>query len=90
MKSDSLPISWVEDGLICSNGSHIRSHIRTDVIVFATGFIGNLRLLVTELFGYEVAGQFEDLWGLDKEGELKGAFKPYRHTYYSSFKEITY
>lgn len=85
MKSDSLPISWVEDGLICSNGSHIRA----DVVVFGTGFIGNLRLLVAELFGHEVAGQLEDLWGLDEEGELKGAFKPCGRTYDSSFKEIT-
>lgn len=75
MKSDSLPISWVEDGLVCSNGSHIRA----DVVVFATGFIGNLRLLVAELFGHGVAGQLEDLWGLDEEGELKGAFKPCGH-----------
>jgi hypothetical protein len=71
MKSNSLPVSWSEDGLVCSNGDKIRA----DVVVFATGFIGNLRLLVAELFGHEIAGQLEDLWGLD-EGELKGAFKP--------------
>jgi hypothetical protein len=72
MKSDSLPVSWVEDGLLCANGDHLRA----DVVVFATGFLGNMRLLVAELFGHEVASQVEDFWGLDEEGELKGAFKP--------------
>jgi hypothetical protein len=72
MKSDSLPVSWTEDGLICSDGSHLKA----DVVVFATGFVCDLKLIVAELFGPQVAMQLEDFWGLDEEGEIKGAFKP--------------
>jgi len=36
----------------------------------------NLKLLVAEIFGHEVAGQVEHFWGLNDEGELQGAFKP--------------
>ena len=62
----------MEDGLICANGDHLVA----DVIIFATGFVGNLRVVVAELFGHDLAGQLQDYWGLDEEGELKGAFKP--------------
>jgi hypothetical protein len=72
MKSDSLPVSWTENGLLCSDGSHLKA----DVVVFATGFVCDLKLVVAELFGSEVAIQLEDFWGLDEEGEIKGAFKP--------------
>lgn len=72
MKTDSMPARWVEDGLKCANGDHLKA----DVVVFATGFVGNLRLLVAELLGNDVAAQVEDYWGLDAEGETRGAFKP--------------
>lgn len=72
IKSDSLPVAWEEDGIVCKNGDHLKA----DVVVFSTGFIGNLRLLVAEIFGPDVAGQVDNFWGLDEEGELKGAFKP--------------
>ena len=62
----------MENGLICANGDFLRA----DVIVFATGFIGNLRLVAAELFGHDLAGQLEDFGGLDDEGEQKGAFRP--------------
>ena len=72
MKSDSLPVAYTEDGLLFSNGDHLKA----DVIVFATGFVGNLRLVVADIFGPEVGSQVEDFWGLDDEGEIRGAFKP--------------
>ncbi|KAK7415662.1 hypothetical protein QQX98_005694 [Neonectria punicea] len=75
VKSDSLPVRYTEDTLECANGDHIRA----DVVVFATGFIGNLRLVVQDLFGPDVASQVDDFWGLDDEGELKGAFKSSGH-----------
>ena len=46
------------------------------MIVFATGFKGNMKYMVEEIFGPEVAEQMGDFWTLDKEGEVKGAFKP--------------
>ncbi|KAF7552096.1 hypothetical protein G7Z17_g4525 [Cylindrodendrum hubeiense] len=75
MKSDSLPVRYTEDGLECANGDHIQA----DVVVFATGFVGNLRVVVQKLFGSDVASQVDDFWGLDDEGEVKGAFKPSGH-----------
>lgn len=65
-------MAWTEDGLLCDDGSRLPA----DVVIFATGFVCNLKLLVAELFGPEVAASLEDLWGLDEEGEIKGAFKP--------------
>lgn len=65
-------MAWTEHGLICSDGSRLPA----DVVVFATGFVCNLKLQVSELFGPEVAASLDELWGLDEEGELRGAFKP--------------
>ncbi|KAH8691479.1 flavin-containing monooxygenase [Talaromyces proteolyticus] len=53
--------------------------IPPDVIVFCTGFRGNMRTNVVELFGRDIAAQVDDFWTLDSEGELKGAFKPTSH-----------
>lgn len=43
-----------------------------DIIVFATGFEGNMQLLVEEIFGAEVAEEMGGYWGLDEEGEVRG------------------
>jgi hypothetical protein len=72
MKSGAAPIVYYEDGLEFSDGSRLEA----DVIVFATGFERNFRENVRELFGDEVADVADDFWGLDHEGELKGAFRP--------------
>ncbi|KAL9097502.1 MAG: hypothetical protein Q9165_000398 [Trypethelium subeluteriae] len=72
VKSDSLPVSYTKDGLLFSNGDHLKA----DVIVFATGFVKNQRLVVADILGREVADELEDYWGLNEEGEIKGAFKP--------------
>lgn len=46
------------------------------MIVYANGFVGNMRESVKDLFGEDVASRVEDFWGVDHEGELKGVFKP--------------
>lgn len=46
------------------------------MIVFATGFVGNMRRQVDQLLGEEVGRQVGDYWTLDKEGELKGVVRP--------------
>lgn len=76
MKSGSLPVSYTEDGLIFADGSHLKA----DVIVFTTGFQGNMREIARQLFGDEVADRADDYWGIDPEGEIKGAFKPIGRT----------
>lgn len=72
MKSDATPMGYYEDGLEFSDGSRLKA----DVIVFATGFSGNSRDEVRQVFGNEVADVVKDFWTLDHEGELKGAFRP--------------
>ena len=46
------------------------------MIVLATGFIGNLKQHVAQIFGNEVAADAGDFFGLDSEGEVRNAFKP--------------
>ncbi|KAJ5174146.1 uncharacterized protein N7482_000023 [Penicillium canariense] len=75
IKSDALPVRYTEDGIQFDNGDHLR----VDVIVFATGFVLNTKLLVANFFGAEVAAQIDDFWGTDEEGELKGAYKTCGH-----------
>lgn len=70
--SKSEPRRYTSNGLEFNDGSHLKA----DVIVFATGFEGNMRYLVREIFGDEIAGLMGDYWGLDDEGELKDAFGP--------------
>lgn len=72
MKTDSLPISYTKTGLKFANGSHLKA----DVVVFATGFLGNMRDIVRQIFGDKVADKAGDCWGVDSEGEIKGAYKP--------------
>ncbi|OAL23978.1 hypothetical protein AYO22_06002 [Fonsecaea multimorphosa] len=79
IKSDALPTRYTEDGLQFSDGTEIQA----DVIVYATGFVGNIRQTVYETLGDDVATQVEDFWGLNHEGELLGAFKPSGREYFS-------
>jgi hypothetical protein len=72
VKSNSLPVRYTPDGLEFEDGTKLKA----DVIVFATGFEGNMRYMVEEIFGPEIAEKMGDFWTLDKEGEIKGAFKP--------------
>ncbi|KIW71278.1 hypothetical protein PV04_03461 [Phialophora macrospora] len=75
VKSDARVSHFTATGLAFTDGSEIPA----DVIVFCTGFRGNMRKNVEELFGPEIAAQVDDFWTLDAEGELKGAFKPTGH-----------
>jgi hypothetical protein len=65
-------VSYTEDGLIFEDGTHLPA----DVVIYATGFTGNLRDSVREYFGEEIYAQVEDYWGINQEGELKGAYVP--------------
>ncbi len=85
MKSDSAIARYAEDGLVFEDGSKIEA----DVIIYATGFAGNMRNSVRDLFGEGVASQVEDFWGLDAEGEIKGAFKPSGRKYHPWAYSVT-
>ncbi|KAF5636969.1 dimethylaniline monooxygenase (n-oxide forming) [Fusarium tjaetaba] len=72
VKSDAAASRYTEHGLAFSDGSEIKA----DVIVLATGFVGNLRQHVDKIFGSAVAKRAGDCFGLNSEGEVLGAFKP--------------
>lgn len=65
-------MSYTDTGILFSDGSHLKA----DALVFATGFVGNLCDIVRQMFGDKVADRAGDCWGVDDEGEIKGAFKP--------------
>ncbi|MCJ1304388.1 hypothetical protein MMC08_007200 [Hypocenomyce scalaris] len=75
VKSDALPVHYTEEGLMFNDGRELKA----DVIVFATGFVGTMKDTIREMLGSEVADRVEDFWGINEEGELKGAFKPSGH-----------
>lgn len=72
VKSDALAVRYTETGLEFDDGTVLPA----DVIVFSTGFRGNLRDDVRELLGDDVAERITDFWGLDDEGEPRGAYRP--------------
>ncbi|KAF5706030.1 dimethylaniline monooxygenase (n-oxide forming) [Fusarium mundagurra] len=72
VKSDAAAERYTEHGLAFSDGTDIKA----DVIVLATGFVGNLRQHVDKIFGSAIAKRAGDCFGLNSEGEVLGAFKP--------------
>ncbi|KIX99768.1 uncharacterized protein Z520_04404 [Fonsecaea multimorphosa CBS 102226] len=75
VKSDAFIDAYTPEGLHFSDGTEIKA----EVVVFATGFHGNMRQFVADLLGNDIASGIEDYWGLNAEGELEGAFKPTGH-----------
>ncbi|RAK97273.1 flavin-containing monooxygenase [Aspergillus ibericus CBS 121593] len=75
IKSNSHPTSFTPTGLLFADNTHLPA----DVVIFATGYKWNVRDTIGELFGPKIYDQVEDYWGLDKEGEIRGAFKPSPH-----------
>ncbi|KAF8862065.1 flavin-containing monooxygenase [Acephala macrosclerotiorum] len=72
IKVDSLPVKYIKNGLEFTDGSTLPA----DAVVFATGFDANLRNQVSSLFSPSIAEKMGDWWGLDPEGEIRGAFRP--------------
>lgn len=71
MHSTSQPEAFTPEGLQLQDGGQIPA----DVIVFATGFDGNMRNAVGNFVESEVYEKLSEFWGVDEEGELLGAFK---------------
>lgn len=72
MKSGVVPIRYTPTGLEFSDGSLLDA----DAIVWSTGFESNMRSMVREILGPDVDDQLEDFWGINAEGEIRGAYKP--------------
>jgi len=72
VKSGSLPVTYVEDGLEFEGGDKLPA----DVVVFATGFDVSVKKQVASLFSLEIAEKMGDWWGIDSEGEIRSGFRP--------------
>jgi cation diffusion facilitator CzcD-associated flavoprotein CzcO len=72
VKSDALITSFNEKGLTFSDGSMLEA----DVIIFATGYEGNMKVLASPMLEESVSSKLHDYWNVDDEGEIRGAWKP--------------
>jgi cation diffusion facilitator CzcD-associated flavoprotein CzcO len=77
MKSDAALTGFTANGLQFDDGSVLEA----DVVIFATGFEGNMRLAVTQIVGEEIGDKLDDYWSVDAEGELRGCWKPIGRTF---------
>lgn len=71
MKAGVVPTHYTSTGLAFSDGTNISA----DVIVFATGFEVNLKDSIRGFFGDSVADQTDQFFGLNDEGEVRGAWR---------------
>ena len=72
MKSDAKLTGLRENGLVFNDGSTLDA----DVIVVCTGFKLDMLGEVSKFVGPKIAERLDHYWGVDSEGELRGAFKP--------------
>ncbi|PFH45534.1 hypothetical protein AMATHDRAFT_71621 [Amanita thiersii Skay4041] len=70
LKNDSRIKEFTETGILFENGSELPA----DVVVFATG-LGDIREQIRQVCGDEVTNACTRIWGLNKEGELNGAWR---------------
>lgn len=71
MKSRANATHYTKSGLAFDDGTEIPA----DVIVWSTGFEMNLRKDIEAMLGAEVAKKTDDFFGVDDEGEVRGAWK---------------
>ncbi|EXM15812.1 FAD/NAD(P)-binding domain superfamily [Fusarium oxysporum f. sp. vasinfectum] len=74
VKSEGIS-RFVPEGLGFQDGSILEA----DVIVWCTGFENDMRTMISDIVGTEIVERIEHHWYLDKEGEIRGAFKPVGH-----------
>ena len=70
LKNDSVFKEFTKTGMRFEDGSTLDA----DVVVFSTG-LGDFRDGFREILGEELCGKVKQIWGLDGDGELKGAWR---------------
>ncbi|KAF8634275.1 hypothetical protein AX17_004231 [Amanita inopinata Kibby_2008] len=70
LKNDSQIKEFTEMGILFENGSELPA----DVVVFATG-LSDARDHIRRVCGDEVTNRCSPIWGLNKEGEINGAWR---------------
>ncbi|KAJ6528230.1 FAD/NAD-P-binding domain-containing protein [Mycena vulgaris] len=71
IKQGVEPASYTEDSLVFTDGSSLPA----DVVVYATSY-QSIRDNMRALFSDSVIDQTTPLWGIDDEGEVRGAYRP--------------
>ena len=71
MKSDSAVKEWTDRGLLFEDGSELEA----DLVVLCTGFDHDFRKMSASIIGEKAADSMEDFFGIDAEGEVRGAYK---------------
>ncbi|EAU90063.2 flavin-containing monooxygenase [Coprinopsis cinerea okayama7 len=70
LKNDSLIKGFTKTGLRFEDGSELEA----DVVVFATG-LGDINKRISRLIGEDLAKECTEIWGVDDEGEIRGAWR---------------
>jgi hypothetical protein len=70
LKNDAQISNFTKKGLEFADGSTLDA----DVVVFATG-LGEARDPMRKIIGPEAGAHLKEIWGLDSEGEIKGAWR---------------
>ncbi|KAH9021057.1 FAD/NAD-P-binding domain-containing protein [Lactarius pseudohatsudake] len=70
LKNDSQISRFTKNGLEFMD----RSTLNADAVVFATGY-GDARDPLRSILGPEAGARLKPLWGLDSEGEIRGAWR---------------
>ncbi|GIZ36534.1 hypothetical protein CKM354_000000500 [Cercospora kikuchii] len=71
VKAGPVITKFTPEGLAFSDGTTISA----DIMVLCTGFVGNMRRNMEQIFDKRVADEVGDIWGLNEEGEVKGAYR---------------
>lgn len=71
VKSPATVTEFTPTGLRFADGSELEA----GAIVFCTGFHTNMLPEAVKILGTSMKSQLENFWGIDQEGELRGAFK---------------
>lgn len=87
IKSEVPLTGFSRHGLDFSDGSSLDA----DVVVFATGFEGNIRVMAEHILGDEVLEKMDDFYQFDAEGEVIGAWKPMKqpNIWYAAAMDLT-
>lgn len=63
--------AFTETGVELTNGKRVDA----EALVFCTGFHTNMTVEATKIVGPTIGKNLEHFWGINAEGELRGAFK---------------
>jgi cation diffusion facilitator CzcD-associated flavoprotein CzcO len=87
IKSDAPLTGFNKHGLEFGDGSSLDA----DVVIFATGFESNIRVMAKDILEDDVLDKMDDFYQFDAEGEVIGAWKPMKqpNIWYAAAADLT-